>query len=145
MDKLLLAVTELRRKLVYAARLDSAKQLHLELRMKADTYRNEVESYKAGIREAELEVAQARREASQWQQLAKHAEAKASRWKKQADMLEERRYTESVRAEGAVSILRSQIGVLQKEVLEQTQRKLKYKKRVCRFIFIILPVSNQFG
>ncbi|KAG9102957.1 hypothetical protein FRC06_000662 [Ceratobasidium sp. 370] len=129
LDTLLTAITELRRKLVYAVRLDSAKDLQRETRMQVDMYRNEIASYEQRFHEAELEIAQARREASQWEKVAKRAETKAAQWEQQANVLEERRYTESIRAEGAVGILRSQIGVLQNEVREQTQRKLRYKKK----------------
>ncbi|KAG8699730.1 hypothetical protein FRC09_006414 [Ceratobasidium sp. 395] len=129
LDTLLAAITELRRKLVYAVRLDSAKDLQRETRMQVDMYRNEIASYEQRFHQAELEIAQTRREASQWEKVAKRAEAKAAQWEQQMEVFEERRYTESIRAEGAVSILRSQIGVLQKEVQEQTQRKLRYKKK----------------
>ncbi|KAG8744990.1 hypothetical protein FRC10_009098 [Ceratobasidium sp. 414] len=129
LDTLLTAITELRRKLVYAVRLDSAKDLQRETRMQVDMYRNEIASYEQRFHQAELEIAQAQREVSQWEKVAKRAETKAAQWEQQANVLEERRYTESIRAEGAVSILRSQIGVLQKEVQEQTQRKLRYKKK----------------
>jgi predicted RNase H-like nuclease (RuvC/YqgF family) len=101
--------------------------------MEVDMYRNEIATYEERFHQAELEIAQARRETNQWEKHAKRAEAKAAQWEKQMNVIEERRYTESIRAEGAVGILRSQIGVLQKEVLEQTQRKLKYKKKVCCF------------
>ncbi|KAG9128535.1 hypothetical protein FRC07_003424 [Ceratobasidium sp. 392] len=129
LDSLLTAITDLRRKLVYAVRLDSAKDLQRETRMQADMYRNEIAAYEQRFHQAELEIAQARREAGQWERAVKRAEAKAAQWEQQMNVLEERRYTESVRAEGAVGILRSQIGVLQKEVQEQTQRKLRYKKK----------------
>ncbi|QRV88715.1 hypothetical protein RhiJN_16733 [Ceratobasidium sp. AG-Ba] len=129
LDVLLTAITDLRRKLVYAVRLDSAKELQRETRMEVDMYRNELAGYEARLRQTELEVAEAQREATRWEKHAKRAEARAAQWEQQANALEERRYTESIRAEGAVSILRSQISVLQKEVREQTQRKLKYKKK----------------
>lgn len=123
-------LTDLRRKLVYAARLDSAKQLQNRLQLEIDMHKSELASYEQRFRENELNLAQTKHELTQWEKHVKRSEAIAAQWEQQANLIEDRRYTESIRAEGAISILRSQISVLQKEVQEQTRRKLSYKKKV---------------
>jgi chromosome segregation ATPase len=127
---LLNTLTELRRKLVYAARLDSAKQLQNKLQLDIDMHKSELASYEQRFRENELELARTKRDINQWEKRARRSEAKAAQWEQQVNLIEDRRYTESIRAEGAISILRSQISALQKEVQEQTRRKLGYKKKV---------------
>lgn len=126
---MLSALTGLRHKLVYAARLDSAKQLQRKLQLEIDIHKNEIASYEQRFRESELEVARMKREAAQWEKRARRSETKSAQWEQQANSVEDRRYTESIRAEGAINILRSQINVLQKEVQEQIRRKLNYKKK----------------
>lgn len=82
------------------------------------------------LRHSEMDLAQTKREVTQWEKRTRRAEALAAQWEKQVNSIEDRRYTESVRAEGAINILRSQVGVLQKEVQEQSRRKMAYKKKV---------------
>lgn len=84
------------------------------------------------LRQSEIDLAQAKRDVIQSEKRTRRAEALAAQWEQQANALEDRRYTESIRAEGATNILRSQISVLQKEIQEQTRRKMGYKKKVSR-------------
>lgn len=100
-------------------------------------HKNEIASYEQRFRDNELEVAHMKREVTQWEKRTRRSEAKAAQWEQQANSTEDRRYTESIRAEGAINILRSQISVLQKEVQEQIRRKLNYKKKVSYLAYTV--------
>ncbi|KAF8677424.1 hypothetical protein RhiXN_04962 [Rhizoctonia solani] len=129
LDTLADALQDLRQKLVYATRVDSLKQRLNQFKLEVDMQKNATMNAEQRLRHSEMDLAQAKREAAQWEKRIKRAETLAAQWEKQANSTEDRRYTESVRAEGAINILRSQVGVLQKELQEQSRRKIAYKKK----------------
>ncbi|KAH7335458.1 hypothetical protein B0J17DRAFT_670260 [Rhizoctonia solani] len=129
LDALVEVLQDLRQKLVYATRLDSLKQRLNQFKLDVDMQKNATMNAEQRLRQSEMDLAQTKRVVAQWEKRTKRAEALAAQWEKQANSIEDRRYTESIRAEGATNILRSQISVLQKEVQEQTRRKMGYKKK----------------
>ncbi|EUC59109.1 hypothetical protein RSOL_296810 [Rhizoctonia solani AG-3 Rhs1AP] len=129
LDALVEALQDLRQKLVYATRLDSLKQRLSQFKLEVDMQKNATMNAEQRLRQSEINLTQARREVTQWEKRTRRAEVLAAQWEQQANSIEDRRYTESIRAEGATNILRSQINVLQKEVQEQTRRKMGYKKK----------------
>ncbi|CAE6456085.1 unnamed protein product [Rhizoctonia solani] len=129
LDTLVEALQDLRQKLVYATRLDSLKQRLNQFKLEIDMQKNATINAEQRLRQSELDLAQAKRDITQWEKRTRRAEAFSAQWEQQANSIEDRRYTESVRAEGAINILRSQVSVLQKEVQEQTRRKTGYKKK----------------
>ncbi|KAG8731194.1 hypothetical protein FRC11_004748, partial [Ceratobasidium sp. 423] len=129
LDVLVEALQDLRQKLVYATRLDSLKQRLNQFKLELDMQKNATMNAEQRIRQSEIDLAQAKRDITQWEKHTRRAEALSAQWEQQANSIEDRRYTESVRAEGAINILRSQVSVLQKEIQEQTRRKMGYKKK----------------
>ncbi|CAE6377345.1 unnamed protein product [Rhizoctonia solani] len=129
LDALVEALQDLRQKLVYATRLDSLKQRLKQFKLEIDMQKNAAMNTEQRLRQSEMDLTQAKRDVAQWEKRTRRAEALAAQWEQQANSIEDRRYTESIRAEGAINILRSQISVLQKEVQEQTRRKMGYKKK----------------
>ncbi|CAE6418193.1 unnamed protein product [Rhizoctonia solani] len=129
LDALVEALQDLREKLVYATRVDSLKQRLNQFKLEVDMQKNATMNAEQRLRHSEMDLAQTKREFAQCEKRTRRAEALAAQWEKQANSIEDRRYTESVRAEGAINILRSQVGVLQKEVQEQSRRKMAYKKK----------------
>ncbi|KDN47076.1 hypothetical protein RSAG8_03853, partial [Rhizoctonia solani AG-8 WAC10335] len=129
LDALVEALQDLRQKLVYATRLDSLKQRLNQLKLEVDMQKNATINAEQRLRQSEMDLARAKRDVTQWEKRTRRAEALAVQWEQQANSIEDRRYTELIRAEGATNILRSQISVLQKEVQEHTRRKMGYKKK----------------
>ncbi|CAE6502549.1 unnamed protein product [Rhizoctonia solani] len=129
LDALVEVLQDLRQKLVYATRLDSLKQRLNQFKLEVDMQKNATMNAEQRLRQSEMDLAQTKRVVAQWEKRTRRAEALAAQWEQQASSIEDRRYTESIRAEGATNILRSQIRVLQKEIQEQTRRKMGYKKK----------------
>ncbi|CAE7074911.1 unnamed protein product [Rhizoctonia solani] len=129
LDALVESLQDLRQKLVYATRLDSLKQRLNQFKLEIDMQKNATMNAEQRLRQSEMDLARATRDVVRWEKQTRRAEALVAQWEQQANSIEDRRYTESIRAEGATNILRSQISVLQKEVQEQTRRKMGYKKK----------------
>ncbi|KAJ1306632.1 hypothetical protein OPQ81_007628 [Rhizoctonia solani] len=129
LDALVEALQDLRQRLVYATRIDSLKQRLNQFKLEVDMQKNATMNAEQRLRQSEKDLAQAKREISQWEKRTRRAELMSAQWEQRVNSIEDRRYTESIRAEGATNILRSQVSVLQKEVQEQTRRKMGYKKK----------------